>query len=60
MVYAVWFLTGRLSLPVLWNYLLVFLFSLAAAILLCLCFCRVPILNRLFGLADMHQQNQRS
>lgn len=58
MVYAAWFLTGRLSLPVLWNYLLVFLFSLAAAILLCLCFCRVPILNRLFGLADMHQQNR--
>ena len=50
MIYTTWFLTDRFTLPYLWNYILVFLFSLSAALLLGMGFGRIPVLNSLFGL----------
>ena len=60
MIYAAWFLTDRFTLPYLWNYILVFLFSLSAALLLEMGFGRIPVLNSLFGLKTGKTSRQDS
>jgi len=60
MIYTTWFLTDRFTLPYLWNYILVFLFSLSAALLLGMGFGRIPVLNSLFGLKTSKTSRQDS
>lgn len=59
MIYAAWFLSEKLALPYIMNYILTFVFSLAAAVLLGKLFVRIPVLNVLFGLKKKDKKRDK-
>ena len=59
MIYAAWFLSEKLALPYIMNYILTFVFSLAAAVLLGELFVRIPVLNVLAGLKEKDKKKDK-
>ena len=57
MTYIAYWLTTGLTLPYIWNYVLVLLLSLVASIALYEIFSRIPVVNLLFGLKRKRKQN---
>ncbi len=59
MIYAAWFLSEKLALPYIMNYIMTFVFSLASAVLLGELFVRIPVLNVLFGLKKKDKKRDK-
>jgi Uncharacterized protein conserved in bacteria len=59
MVYGAYYLTTLFTLPYIWNYVLVFVLSAAASVVLYEIISRIPVLNTLFGIRNEKYKHER-